>query len=222
MKIRKRKSWKQALGVLTAIAVIAFSSVSCGDNGRKNDDDVESFKVFVTDLKAKSEEEVKENWEVIEKEYNEKVTAIDQKTEELEDEIKKEYEQLKKDYEELKTKYSTQMKEEDYDGNLQKLYEALLTNEGDMDLSGVTASNIAAVYSSFVVIVDAQMDEYTREDWDEIEILWEALNKRKDEMEDKLSNEQKMKISEDKVKYATLNALYKLPGKSEEKKSVDK
>ena len=36
------------------------------------------------------------------KEYKEKVTVIDQKTDELESEIKEEYEQLKKDYEELK------------------------------------------------------------------------------------------------------------------------
>ena len=68
MKTRKRKSWKQALGVLTAIAVIIFSSVGCGNNGYKKNEDVESFKVFITDLKAKSEEDVKENWEVIEKE----------------------------------------------------------------------------------------------------------------------------------------------------------
>ena len=217
MKTRKRKSWKQALGVLTAVAVIAFSAASCGDNGHKKDDDVESFKVFVTDLKAKSEEEAKENWEAIEKEYNEKVTVIDQKTDKLEDEIKKEYEQLKKDYEELKTKYSVQMKEDDVDGNLQNLYEVVLTNKGDMDLSAVTASNIVAVYAGFVDIVDAQKDIYTREDWDEVDILWDALNERKNELEDNLSNEQRMKISEDKVKYGTFKTLNKLPAKLEEK-----
>lgn len=219
MKTRKRKLWKQALGMLIAITVIAFSSVSCGDNGHKKDDDVESFKVFVTDLQAKSEEELKENWETIEKEYKEKVTAIDQKTDKLENEIKQEYEQLKKDYQELKAKYSIQMMKDegDLDGNLQKLYEVVLTNEGDMDLSGVTTSNIVAVYAGFVEIVDFHKDEYTREDWDEVDILWDALNKRKNELEDNLSNEQRMKISEDKVKYGTFKTLNKLPAKSEEK-----
>lgn len=217
MKTRKRKLWKQALGMLTVIAVIAFSAASCGDYGDKKDDDVESFKVFVTDLKAKSEEEVKENWEAIEKEYKEKITVIDQKTDKLENEIKKEYEQLKKDYEELETKYSTQMKEDDVDGDLQKLYEVVLTNKGDMDLSGVTTSNIVAVYAGFVDIVDAQKDLYTREDWDEVDILWDALNERKNELEDNLSNEQRMKISEDKVKYGTFKTLNKLPAKLEEK-----
>lgn len=219
MKTRKRKLWKQALGMLIAVAVIAFSSTSCGDNGHKKDDDVESFKVFVTDLKAKSEEELKEDWEAIEKEYKEKVTAIDQKTDELENEIKQDYEQLKKDYQELKAKYSIQMMKDegDLDGNLQKLYEVVLTNEGDMDLSGVTTSNIVAVYAGFVEIVDFHKDEYTREDWDEVDILWDALNKRKNELEDNLSNEQRMKISEDKVKYGTFKTLNKLPAKSEEK-----
>ncbi|MDF1675424.1 MAG: hypothetical protein P1U44_06865 [Vicingaceae bacterium] len=165
---------------------------------------------------------MKENWEVIEKEYKEKVTVIDQKTDELESEIKEEYEQLKKDYEELKIKYNAQMKEKDFDKNLQKLYGAVLTNEGDMDLSAVTVSNIVDVYSSFVESVDIHKDEYTREDWDEVDVLWDALNKRKNELEDNLSNEERMKISEDKVKYGTFKALNKLPAKSEEKRSVGK
>ena len=109
------------------------------------------------------------------------------------------------------------MKEDDVDGNLQNLYEVVLTNKGDMDLSAVTASNIVAVYAGFVDIVDAQKDIYTREDWDEVDILWDALNERKNELEDNLSNEQRMKISEDKVKYGTFKTLNKLPAKLEEK-----
>lgn len=225
MKTSTSKTWKKTIGILSAAAILSVSLTSCGGNKHK-DDDVESFRVFVTELKVKDDSEVKESWDNIEREYEEKVAEIDQKEDKLEDNIKQEYEQLKQDYKELKAKYDTENMDADVNTangyNIQPLYETILTNEGDMDLTGVTASNIGSIYKGFVDIVDSHKNEYTREDWDEVDVLWDALNKRKNELEDNLSSEQKLEIGEEKVKYGTYKSLNKLPAKSEEKRSVDK
>ena len=222
MKTSINKTWKKAVGILGAATILTVSITSCEDKSHK-DDDVESFRVFVTDLSHQTKEEVKENWGELEKEYEEKVAVIDKKKDHLEDNIEEEYEQLKKDYNEMKADIKAEMEtEENQHGHLHDLYNTILTNEGDMDLSAVNATNIEGIYSSFVAAVDLHKDDYTREDWDEVDVLWDALNKRKNEVEDNLTSMQKVKIGEEKVKYGAYKSVNKLPAKSEEKRAASK
>lgn len=223
MKSIKIKSLKNTFGTLTAATVLCMSVVSCGGGEHQKDKDVESFRIFVTELKAKNDE-ITDNWDEVEQKYQAKVDKIEKKEAELESSLKEEYEQLKKDYAELKAKHEAHHVVEDNvsEGSLNDLYATILTNEGDMDMSGVTSENIVSVYNNFVEIVKLHKNDYTREDWDEVDVLWDALNKRKNELEDNLTSEDKLEIGEEKVEYGACKATNKLPAKSEEKRSVDK
>jgi beta-xylosidase len=141
---------------------------------------------------------------------------------------KKELEKSRADYEELKTKYQAEVqknKEQAYNNKKQALRDALF-GEGkigtDMSFSWVTAQNIKDVYVSFVNTVADNKKTYSREDWDEIKVLYEALDTRKNEVEKELSSKDNMKIAKEKIRFASIETverpLAKMSENSEAKK----
>lgn len=57
---------------------------------------------------------------------------------------------------------------------------------------------------------------YTREDWDEIKVLYEALDTRKNEVEKDLSGSDNLKIAGLKVKFAAIKATHRAGTKGTE------
>jgi hypothetical protein len=53
----------------------------------------------------------------------------------------------------------------------------------DMNFDWVNATNILGVYDQFVNTVKDNKDNYSREDWDEIKLMYEALDSRKNTVE---------------------------------------
>ena len=54
---------------------------------------------------------------------------------------------------------------------------------GDMKFAWINKDNILSVYQNFVDTVDKNKDGYSREDWDEIKLMYEALDSRKNTVE---------------------------------------
>ena len=52
-------------------------------------------------------------------------------------------------------------------------------------------------------------DNYTREDWDEIKVLYEALDTRKNAVEKDLSGSDNLKIAGLKVRFASIKATHR-------------
>src|SRR6185436_17317270 len=65
----------------------------------------------------------------------------------------------------------------------------------DMKFGFVTADNIHEVYKNFVNTVADHKNDYTREDWDEIKVLYEALDTRKNTVEKELPDGDNTKIA---------------------------
>ena len=85
-----------------------------------------------------------------------------------------------------------------------------------MKFEFVTAQNILGVYKNFVNTVADNKGNYTREDWDEIKVLYEALDTRKNAVEKDLASRDNMKIAGLKIRFATIKALHRGGTKSEE------
>ena len=87
----------------------------------------------------------------------------------------------------------------------------------DMDFSWVNASNIHDVYQSFIHTAENNKDSYTREDWDEIKLMYEALDSRKNTVEKEgLSKEDNRKISGLKFKFAPMLKVNRMGEKTDE------
>lgn len=87
----------------------------------------------------------------------------------------------------------------------------------DMKFEWVQKNNILKVYQNFVATVKKNKDAYSLEDWDEVKLLYEALDSRKNSVEENgLTRSDYNKISLLKLKFGPMYRLNRLGAKSDE------
>lgn len=87
----------------------------------------------------------------------------------------------------------------------------------DMEFEWINKDNILPVYQNFVDTVEANKDSYSREDWDEIKLLYEAIDTRKNTVENEgLTSADNRKIAGLKLKFAPMYTFNRMGAKSEE------
>ncbi|HMK05888.1 MAG TPA: hypothetical protein VK476_00040, partial [Flavobacterium sp.] len=93
----------------------------------------------------------------------------------------------------------------------------------DMNFSWVNKDNIHNVYQQFVHTAEDNKDKYTREDWDEIKLMWEALDSRKNTVEKEgLSAEDNRKIAGLKIKFGPMLQVNRAGAKGDEMSDAKK
>jgi hypothetical protein len=97
--------------------------------------------------------------------------------------------------------------------NFRKVLRDRLFGEGkigdDMQFAFVTGDNILGIYQNFVDVVADNKNTYSREDWDEINVLYEALDTRKNAVEKDLKTSDNLKIAGLKIKFASIAATHR-------------
>ncbi|WP_300570713.1 hypothetical protein [Flavobacterium sp.] len=218
--------------LLLGVALIALGFTSCKDDKQmKAEKSVDTYVVYVDSLGNVSDAEAQANWDEIDAAYQLRASNAELALEDLKD---KEAAQARIDasrakYEALKAKMEAEnqtevaVNAEGTDATVsskQKLRNALF-GEGkigeDMSFAWVNKDNIRGVYSQFVGTVEQNKDSYSREDWDEIKIMYEALDSRKNTVEKEgLSGEDNKKIAGLKMKFAPMLTVNRMGAKSEE------
>jgi len=208
--------------VIIGAAAILTGLCAC-ENSSSNEAEVkaESFNAYVDSVEKLSPVYTTARWNEIESGYQ----AREPKSEliaELSEAEKKEVEESKAQYLELKANYETKIKENDYRTRLRNS----LFGEGkvgaDMQFNFVTPENIVSVYENFVNTVEANKDNYSREDWDEIKVLYEALDTRKNEVEKDISSKENLKIAGLKIKFSAIKTVNRPGAKAEENAEAKK
>lgn len=90
----------------------------------------------------------------------------------------------------------------------------------DLKFGFVTANNLLSVFRTFVNTVADNRNRYTREDWDEIKVLYEALDTRKNAVEKELPKGDNLKIAGLKIKFSTIKATHRGGTKAAENKEA--
>jgi hypothetical protein len=174
-----------------------------------------------------------ESWTAIDNGYQVRVTKTEADMNKLNDDQKAEAEAAKAKYAALKAKYEAKIQEEQAARQAQTAasdYRMVLRNslfgEGkigkDIQFSWVTADNIKDVYQNFVDKVAANKDNYTREDWDEIKVLYEALDTRKNEVEKDMPKGDNTKIAGLKVRFVSIIDTHRPMAKVNENENAKK
>ncbi|GAB2833618.1 hypothetical protein [Ferruginibacter profundus] len=160
------------------------------------------------------------NWSALDNGYQEKALQAEKTVATLEAADKAKLEESKAKYAALKAKYEAKLKENEMEAktaattpDYRQVLRTKLFGEGkvgaDMKFESVTADNILGVYKNFVNTVADNKDSYTREDWDEIKVLYEALDTRKNVVEKDLSGSDNLKIAGLKIKFASIKATHR-------------
>jgi hypothetical protein len=208
--------------LVLGLAVIALGFTSCkGEKEKEAEKTVDTYVVYVDSLENVAAEDAKANWQAIEATYELKSNQAETALSDLKDDqkAKEKIEASKMKYEAMKSKMQAEM--EAAAPSPKQTMRNSLFGEGkvgdDMDFSWVNASNIHGVYQQFVHTVEDNKDRYSREDWDEIKLMYEALDSRKNTVEKEgLSSEDNRKIAALKLKFAPMYTVNRMGAKSEE------
>ena len=223
------KNTKLALG----IALLAIGFTSCKDDKTvMATKSVDAYVVYVDSLGNVSPEDAQGNWEGIDATYQMRSSEAEAALANMKDnaEAQARLDASRAKYEALKAKVEAQRAAAAVTttatavgtSGKQSLRNALF-GEGkigdDMNFGWVTASNIHSVYQQFVNTVEANKDKYTREDWDEVKLMYEALDSRKNTVEKEgLSSEDNRKIAALKLKFSPMYTLNRMGAKAGEMK----
>ncbi len=213
------------------IALVALVFVSCKDEketqAQKN---IDTYVVYVDSLGNVDVMEAKENWSVIEENYQMRSAEADAALANLKDKAaaQERIDASRIKYLELKAKVEADM-ETELQGNTSVSPKQQLRNAlfgvgkigDDMNFDWVNASNIHSVYQQFIHTAENNKDNYSREDWDEVKLMYEALDSRKNTVEKEgLTSEDNRKIAGLKFKFAPMLKVNRMGAKSAEMKEA--
>jgi len=210
---------KNAINVIICASMLV--TMGCNsDNEQKKE--VKELRAYVDSVENDNTRfyEDENYWSNVETEYTKKQEKVEAKSEKLSTETKKEYEELKNDFILLKAKYEAERSKLKEARSYKTGFRGALFGEGtigdDMSFAFMTSQNALTVYEKFVTSVDNRKESYSREDWDEIKVLYEAMDTRKNEIEKDLDSKSNNKIAVLKIKFATIKALNRPVSKAEE------
>jgi hypothetical protein len=211
--------------LLLGVAVIAVGFTSCKKDEKEwqGDKAVDAYAVYVDSIEKVTIDE-KTDWDQIDAGYQLRMSEAEVSLANSKDSIKAQERMMlaKEKYEALKSKVV--VKTAPVANAKQQLRNALF-GEGkvgdDMNFGWVNAANIHEVYQSFIHTAENNKDSYTREDWDEIKLMYEALDSRKNTVENEgLSKDDNRKISALKFKFAPMLKINRMGEKTEEMKKA--
>ena len=216
------KNTKLVLGL--AAMTIAFTS--CKDEKTEQaEKKIDSYVMYVDSVGTVAEADAEANWKAIESSYDMRIVEAEAAIADIKDNTAEQarIDASKAKYEALKNKMEAkQMAAEAAaePSSKQKIRNALFGAGkigDDMNFSWVNAANIHNVYQQFVHTVEDNKDTYSREDWDEVKAMYEALDSRKNTVEKEgLSSEDNRKIAGLKIKFAPMYTMNRMGAKTEE------
>lgn len=212
------------------IALVALGFASCKDEKETQaQKTVDSYVMYVDSLGNVASLDAKGNWQAIDADYQMRSVEADAALANLKDKIaaQERIDASRAKYLELKAKVEADLAADQPAAVVnpkQQLRNALF-GEGkigdDMNFNWVNASNIHRVYQQFIHTAEDRKDSYSREDWDEVKLMYEALDSRKNTVEKEgLTAEDNRKIAGLKFKFAPMLKLNRMGAKSEEMKEA--
>jgi hypothetical protein len=214
--------------LLSGIAILALGFTSCkNEKEMKAEKTVDSYVVYVDSVNNVAADDLKQNWKDVEAEYDRRAENAQMALADMEDNAAatEKINASKVKYEEFKNKVSALFAPATPSPK-QQLRNALF-GEGkigdDMNFDWVNAKNIHSVYQQFLHTVEDNKDKYSREDWDEVKMIYEALDSRKNTVEKEgLTSEDNRKIAGLKIKFGPIYTLNGMGAKSEENAEAKK
>ncbi|WP_320814928.1 hypothetical protein [Flavobacterium sp.] len=213
------KNLKLTLGLVA----LATAFTSCKDeNQQMAQDSVASYEKYVDSVSNVSQTEAAANWDAIQSDHDKMKMDAENTLANAKDKeaLQTDVDNTSTKYEEYKVKVVAEKARTEAEGSKITLHKTFFGDKyvnDDMKFNWVNKDNILSVYDNFYETVKTNKDIYSREDWDEIKLTYEALDTRKNTVENEgLSGSDNMKIASIKVKFAPMYTVNRVGSKSEE------
>ena len=223
------------INLLLGAAVVAVSFTSCKSEAEKNAEvTFDRYEKYVDSVNNIAVADAQANWESIDATYNEQTSNAEAALVDAGDKTNAEnrVEKAKAKYAELKAKMEAEAAKAteaaaNNPANRKQTLSAAYFKAGNigenMDFSWVNKDNILTVYNDFYNEFDKNKDTYSREDFDYIKAMYEALDAHKNKVEKEgLSSKDNGKIAELKFKFAPKFKWERMGAKAEENADAKK
>ncbi|HTO34733.1 MAG TPA: hypothetical protein VLZ72_00725 [Flavobacterium sp.] len=213
------------LKTIFVLAVLAVTITSCKNTDREQvETSVDNYITYVDSVTNVALEDTSQRWDEIENSVKDKRNEAENWLHSIEEksQYEEKIEESSKKYDAYRQDVLIEKQKADATRAKQSLRNSLFkdTNIGnDLNFNWVNKDNILNVYDHFVTTVSNYKDSYSQEEWDEIKLLYEALDSRKNTVEKEgLTNADNIKIAALKVQFAPVYKINKFQAKSEENK----
>jgi hypothetical protein len=228
----KLKANTKTLFMKSQLLVFGIAASLVGFTSCKNEEEeraertVESYTRYVDSLEDVSEADARANWTSIEAEYRQRTTDAEAAMVNLKDRDKAErrLNESRQKYEVLRNRYQVTVQDQTTRNSGSGLQSSLFptgTMGSDMNFDWVNKDNILRVYNDFYNVYQRDKDNYSREDFDEVKAMYEALDARKNTVEKEgLSATDNRKIAELKLKFAPKFKVDRMGAKTRENENA--
>ncbi len=208
---------------LFVASIVAATFVSCADEKKTQAEKaVNNYTAYIDSVSNVASEDLAEKWDDVENAYIAKKIEAESALENLEDraELDRKLDESSAKYEEFKANLIAEKQKMEAANYKAKVRSSLFVGQqigDDMNFDWVNKDNILQTFETFVNTASDNKDNYSREEWDEIKLLWEALNTRKNTVEKEgLSSSDNLKIAGLKTRFATFFKINRMSAKSTE------
>lgn len=222
----------KSTNLFLGMAVLAVGFTSCkSETETRAEKTVTSYVTYVDSLGNVASADAKQNWQEIESGYNMRTAEAEAALADMKDRdaAQERLDASRAKYEQMKAKVQAEIDAEKAAAAASQPSKVRVAIFGekmvgnDMTFAWVNKDNIHSVYQQLVHTVEKNKDSYSREDWDEIKLLYEALDTRKNTVENEgLSGEDNRAIAGLKVKFGPMLAINRMGAKSSENADAKK
>lgn len=206
------------VNIIITSGVLFFAITSCKNTEKESvNSSVDNYITYVDSITGLSYEEAESNWNAIETSVALRKQRAEKQILEIKDnsEFEKQIKTTSGKYEAYRETFTKEWQENDMLENpSQSLRNSLFKDQivgSDLNFNWVNKGNILNVYDYFVTTVTDNKDSYSTEQWEEIKKTYEALDERKNTVENEgLTSEDNLKIAALKLKFAPLYKIEKL------------
>ncbi len=212
--------------LIIAAAVIATGFASCSSQATEAEQDAANVTMYVDSVAKLTPVYTAAYWTTLDEGYQLRVANSDKTIATLEITDKENLEASKVQFAALKSDYEVKIAENNaaIAADYRQVLRTKLFGEGvvgnDMSFGFATANNLLSIYENFVNAVADNKNNYSREDWDEIKVLYEALDTRKNAVEKELPKGDNFKIAKLKIRFSSIKATHRGGTKAEENKAA--
>ena len=212
------------LNLLLGAALIAAGMTSCKtDTEQMAEQNIDRYESYVDSISRLDATERTSNWEAIDAEYNARLAEAEAALADAKDSQNAEtrINDSKTEYENVKTETQNTVKETQGNALIVSYFGPNNMVGNDLNFDWVNKDNILSVYQNFVDTFEKNKDTYSREDFDQIKVWYEALDARKNTVEKEgLSSEDNNAIAKLKLEFAPKFKWERMTAKGEENKDA--
>ena len=211
-----------------AIFMMLLSIVSCSDKKEAEaQKTIDTYVVYVDSLQNVTLEDAKSDWTVIDSSFQVRTSEAELALGDFKDsqKAKEALDASKAKYDAFKAKVQADIDAQSAKANLKPSQSQMLRDRffgagkigEDMSFAWVNKDNILKTYETFFQSYKDNKSNFSREDYDEVKLMYEALDSRKNTVEKEgLTSDDNSKIASIKLKFGPMFKINRIGAKSRE------